>query len=223
MRIIKILIRNRKRLFFFMIFFILASFFLTVLMPYILYETKQNYYEGQIYSSVDKIPGEQVAIVFGAGIWDKETPTDVLRDRILTAVYLYKAGKVKKIIMSGDNSYLDYDEPSVMINYAAKNGVPRSAMQPDYAGRRTYDTCLRARDIFDVKEAILITQDFHLPRALYLCNSLGVESIGLSADLSKYPSINYMRFRDRYALALAIIDLKIRKPEVILGEKIELF
>ncbi len=100
-------------------------------------------------------------------------PPRYLQDRVQTAANLYFAGKVEKLLMSGDNRFVDYNEPAVMRKVALSLGVPEEAIVLDYAGRRTYDTCYRAKAIFGVTEAILVTQAFHLPRAIYLCNRLG--------------------------------------------------
>jgi SanA protein len=105
-----------------------------------------------------------------------------LRDRIATAAELLQTGKVAKLLMSGDNRFVDYNEPQAMKTYAMSLGVPEQAIVLDYAGRRTYDTCYRAKAIFGVEEAILVTQDFHMPRALYTCNALGLKSVGVNAD-----------------------------------------
>lgn len=201
---------------------LLAIITILVLSPFIIFFVVNASVNDQIYHNVVDIPQRRVAIVFGAGYWLNEEPSDVLRDRILTAVELYKNKKVEKIIMSGDNRFENYDEPSVMIDYAKKQGVPEDALQPDYAGRRTYDTCYRAKNIFGLDEAILVTQDFHLPRALYTCQSVGLDVIGMSADLMNYQNNTEMQMRDIMALSLAIIDVNFRKPPVVMGEKIEI-
>ena len=174
---------------------------------------------GRVYSPED-VPQEQVAIVFGAGLWQDGSPTPVLRDRIQAAADLYFQNKVEKLLMSGDNRFADYDEPTAMKNYALKLGVPENAIVLDYAGRRTYDTCYRAKKIFGVKSAILITQEFHLSRALYLCDTLGVESIGVKADQRVY--LKRLRFfwntRESLATLTAFIDLYITHPLPVLGE-----
>jgi vancomycin permeability regulator SanA len=180
-----------------------------------------NFYKDKIYSDKDKIPQTRVAIVFGAGLDSTATePSDVLDDRIMSAVELYKAGKVQKILMSGDNRYKDYNEPQVMINTAKDNGVSMFDMQADYAGRRTYDTCYRAKYIFGIDKAILITQEYHLTRALYTCNILGIDAIGFVADKNQYQNITYFATRDYFALIKAYWDLYISPPEVVLGDKI---
>jgi vancomycin permeability regulator SanA len=114
--------------------------------------------------SVQNAPIRRAAIVFGAGLWRDGTPSPVLRDRVATAAELYFTGKVEKILMSGDNRFVDYNEPGAMHAYAVQLGVPEEDIVLDYAGRRTYDTCYRAKAIFGLHAAILITQNF-LPRA----------------------------------------------------------
>ena len=112
-----------------------------------------------------------VVIVFGAGLRRDGTPTTVLRDRVETAAELYRQGKVEKLLMSGDNRFVDYNEPEAMRQYALQLGIPDEDIVLDYAGRRTYDTCYRAGAIFGVKKVILVTQLFHLPRAIYLATN----------------------------------------------------
>ena len=136
--------------------------------------------------SAEKAPSRPVAVVFGAGLWRDGTPTNVLRDRIATAANLLFSGKVQKILMSGDNRFIDYNEPGAMREYALSLGVPDSAIVLDYAGRRTYDTCYRAHAIFGIQKAILVTQSFHLPRALYTCIALGLNAIGIPSDQRIY-------------------------------------
>ncbi len=170
-------------------------------------------------------PPTPAAIVFGAGLWRDGTPTTVLRDRIVTAAELFFSGKVQKILMSGDNSYLDYNEPGAMRDYALSLGVPESAIVLDYAGRRTYDTCYRARTIFGLQKAILVTQSFHLPRALYTCNVLGVEAIGVPSDQHDYSkrSLIYWNLRELPATLTAILQVHLLRPEPILGEPEPIF
>jgi len=113
-------------------------------------------------------------------------PTPALADRVWTAAALYKAGKVRKLLMSGDNRFINYNEPETMRQYALAQGVPDEDIVLDYAGRRTYDTCYRAEHIFGVQDAILVTQWFHLDRALYTCGKLGIDAVGVAADRRDY-------------------------------------
>ena len=168
---------------------------------------------------VDKAPAERVAIVFGAGLRRDGTPTAILRDRVETAVRLYRDGKVEKLLMSGDNSVEYYNEPEAMRQYAVLLGVPDQAIVLDYAGRRTYDTCFRAKAIFGVKSALLVTQKFHLPRALFLCNMLGLPASGVEANNLNYRNVSLLiwNIREQLATTAAFLDLYVDKPSPILG------
>lgn len=170
-------------------------------------------------------PAQKVAIVFGAGLWRDGSPTPVLRDRVAAASELYFSGKVEKLLMSGDNSYDYYNEPGAMRSYALELGVPDEAIVLDYAGRRTYDTCYRARDIFGIAEAILVTQNFHLPRALYVCNRLGVSAIGVEADRRIYNrrSLFYWHLREIPATLVALWEVHISRPTPVLGDPEPIF
>lgn len=177
------------------------------------------YGRNRVYS-VEEVPSMPVAIVFGAGLSRDGTPSPVLRDRVATAAQLYFEGKVQKLLMSGDNRYIDYNEPGAMHAYARSLGVPEDAIVLDFAGRRTYDTCYRARDIFGLSQAILVSQDYHLPRALMTCNGLGIKSVGVSADQQLYNSSSqrYWRVREIPATLVALIDVFITHPLPVLGE-----
>jgi len=176
------------------------------------------------YNAMDEIPSKSVAIVFGASINpNTKLPSDILRDRIVTAVDLYNNGKVEKIIMSGDNSVEHYNEPQIMGRYAKLLSVPEEDIVLDYAGRRTYDTCYRAKEIFQLNDVILVTQEYHLYRALYTCNALGLDSIGVSASRQEYVDQFYYDLREIPATLLAIWQVHISRPEPILGEKEEVF
>jgi SanA protein len=167
--------------------------------------------------SVGDVPAKRVAVVFGAGITRDGRPTPDLAYRVTAAADLYFAGKVEKLLMSGDNRFVNYDEPTAMRKYAMTLGVPGEAIVLDYAGRRTYDTCYRARDIFQVQDVILVTQGYHLPRALYTCNALGVKAIGVAAGQSQHSHL-FDNVREFFATALALGDICIFRPRPILGE-----
>jgi SanA protein len=171
------------------------------------------------------VPPERVAIVFGAGLRRDGSPTAVLRDRVETAAALYLSGKAEKLLMSGDNRFTDYNEPEAMRQYALGLGVPDGDIVLDYAGRRTYDTCYRARSIFGVERAILITQGFHLPRALFLCNALGIRATGVEASNHYYlrRSRLYWNARELFATFGAMMDIHVYKPVPVLGEPEPIF
>lgn len=175
--------------------------------------------------SVRNTPPSLVAIVFGAGLWRDGTPTNVLRDRIDRAAELYFSGKVQKILMSGDNRFIDYNEPGAMREYALSLGVPGDDIVLDYAGRRTYDTCYRAKAIFGLKQAVLVTQSFHLARALYTCNALGLKAVGVASDLQKYrlASQVYWNLRELPATMTAFLEVHFLRPEPVLGNPEPIF
>lgn len=164
----------------------------------------------------------RVAIVFGAGVWRSGQPSPVLSDRIATAADLYKQGRVRKVLMSGDNRFVNYNEPIAMREKAVELGIPEKDVVLDYAGRRTYDSCYRAREIFGVESAILITQAFHLDRAMYLCSSMGIDSLGVTADRRAYDRENVLKWelRETFAMAGALLDMKLLHPTPVMGEKI---
>ena len=168
---------------------------------------------------IEEAPASRLAIVFGAGLRRDGSPTAVLRDRVETAAALYFSGKVEKILMSGDNSYEYYNEPGSMKEYALSLGVPETAIVVDYAGRRTYDTCYRAKAIFGVEKALLVTQGFHLPRALFLCNALGIDSYGIEANNNSYRgrSLVIWNIREQIATLGAFIDVYVSNPLPVLG------
>lgn len=174
---------------------------------------------------VENAPPRRVAIVFGAGLSRDGRPSPVLRDRVRTAAELYKMGKVEVLLLSGDNRFIYYNEPGAMLLFATELGVPKEAIVLDYAGRRTYDTCYRARDIFRVDKVILVTQRFHLPRAIYSCNQLGVDAIGVPSDLRQYSmgSIIFWNLRELPATLTTLWDIHISHPLPVLGDTEPIF
>jgi SanA protein len=175
--------------------------------------------------TVDQAPKESVAIVFGAGLTHSGYPTTILRDRVETAAQLYFAGKVQKLLMSGDNRFDNYNEPGAMRDYAIGLGVPTEAIVVDYAGRRTYDTCYRAKAIFGLSSALLVTQRFHLPRALFECNALGVQAAGVAADNHHYSPLLLLiwNIREQLATTGAFVDVYVNRPIPVLGSPEPIF
>ena len=178
----------------------------------------------QVYQ-VDTAPTERVAIVFGAGLNRDGTPTAILRDRVETAAQLYFDGKVQKLLMSGDNRFANYNAPPARRHYATRPGVPADAIVLDYAGRRTYDTCYRAKAIFGLDSALLVTQQFHLPRALFLCNALGLKAVGVEANNGQYRKLYMLiwNIREQLATVGAFVDVYLTKPLPVLGNPEPIF
>jgi SanA protein len=208
-----------------MIFVVLVAVVITTLAVFTISRILALLFASPRLASVDDVLKDRVAIVFGAGLRRDGTPSPILRDRVATAAQLYFAGKVEKLLMSGDNRFEDYNEPGAMYGYAVDLGVPPEDIVLDYAGRRTYDTCYRARDIFKLNSAILVTQSFHLPRALYVCNQLGLPAAGVSADQREYRSTSqlYWNLRETVATLVAFWEVHVSRPEPVLGDPEPIF
>lgn len=126
-------------------------------------------------------PAQQVAVVFGAGLWDGK-PSPYLANRLNTAAELYRDGKVKVVLVTGDNSREEYDEPDAMRAYLVAHGVPDKRIVSDFAGFDTWDSCVRAKKIFGVDRAVLVSQGFHIRRAIALCRAAGIDAYGVGVD-----------------------------------------
>lgn len=148
---------------------------------------------------VAEAPAAPVALIFGAGVRRNGSPTPVLYDRIATGVELYHAGKVQKLLFTGDGT--TNIETRVMQNMALELGVHEADIWLDAEGLRTYDSCARAHDVFGITEALLVTQQFHLPRALFLCEAVGVQVVGVIADRRQYSRSALVITHIREALA----------------------
>ncbi len=151
-------------------------------------------------------------IVLGASVKRDGTPSDVLIDRVKAGVRLYQEQKAGWILMSGDDGKFHTDEVSAMQALAMNLGVPKEAIKTDGQGYRTYESCKRARDIFQITEATIITQSFHLGRALYLCNSLGIRTQGMTSDFQSYEKEYFFLGRDILASIKALWDIHIQPP-----------
>lgn len=141
----------------------------------------------RIYERPEEMPAQPVALILGAGLRADGSPTPVLADRVRMGVELYRLGKVKVLLLSGDGrSSPYYNEPEAMRRLALRLGVPEQALWIDPEGLRTMDSCRRAREVFGVTRAVVVTQRFHLDRALWLCAAAGIDAVGLAADRSPY-------------------------------------
>jgi SanA protein len=209
---------NRRRIA--AVFVLLALILAILILPLVLRARVGRQAADRIYLQAAGSPAQPLAIVFGAGYWPSGRLSHALADRMETAIELYRAGKVNKLLLTGDNRTADYNEPAAMAEYAQARGVPREDLVLDYAGRRTYDSCYRAKVIFGVERAVLVTQGFHLPRALYTCEGLGLEAVGVAADRRDYLRSGWYQVRELAALARAWLDLNLLRPVPILGEPI---
>ncbi|MFN2274199.1 MAG: vancomycin high temperature exclusion protein [Anaerolineales bacterium] len=162
-------------------------------------------YQGRIYSP-GEAPPHPIAIVFGAGLRRDGRPTTVLADRIATAAQLYHSGKVEKILLSGSARPDGYDEAASMRSFALELGVAERDILTDSSGDRTFLTCLRAHEVFGIDSAVLVTQRYHLPRALVLCDAMGIEADGAISDLRAYRAERFWTLRESFATLRALWD-----------------
>lgn len=158
-------------------------------------------------------------VVLGAGVRGDGTPSPMLRDRLLTAIDLYEKG-VPKIIMSGDHGSKEYDEVNTMKDFAIEMGVPSEDIFMDHAGFSTYESMYRAKDIFEVKKVIIVTQQYHLYRAVYIAESLDIEAVGVPADLNSYLGESYREAREMLARSKDFFYAVFKPEPTYLGEAI---
>lgn len=163
-------------------------------------------------------PRTEVAVVFGAGLWDGE-PSPYLAHRLDAAAKLYDEGRVKVVLVTGDNSRKDYDEPDAMRAYLIRHGVPDARIVSDYAGFDTWDSCVRAKKIFGVDEAVLISQGFHIRRAVALCEAAGVRSYGVGVDAKHDATWYYGGAREILAAGKAALDAVFEPDPTFLGPR----
>jgi vancomycin permeability regulator SanA len=171
-------------------------------------------YSSKIHQAVSA-PSKDVAIVFGAGLRRDGYPSNVLADRVRVASELYAQGKVSKLLVSGSVRLPHYDEPTAMRDLAIQLGVAAEDILVDRNGSRTYDTCYHAIHNFKIEDAILVSQAFHLPRALGLCDAMGLEAEGVASDLSYYNprALRYWELREIPAALVALWDAYVAKPD----------
>lgn len=166
----------------------------------------------RISSDPSSVASADTAIVLGASVLRDGTPSDALRDRLLVGEQLWREKKVTDILITGDDGRYRVDEISVMRRFLEQRGVPAESIRQDGQGYRTYESCKRAATVFGVKKAIVVTQRFHLGRALYLCNKLGIEADGVDADLQPYRRIVFFWLRDLASSAKAWWDINVQPP-----------
>lgn len=159
-----------------------------------------------IYATAADAPARPVAIVFGAGLRRDGYPSDVLRDRLRVGVELYQQGKVTRLFMTGGGA-----EPAAMQQFAEAARVPSEAITTDALGLRTYDSCRNAQQA-GITAAVLVTQNYHLPRAIYTCRKLGLDVVGVRSDLTAYRGQAWFSTREFFATVLAWLDVRMDLP-----------
>lgn len=187
---------RKKRLF----LFLAAAFLLIAAVPFAISAIMCAQVQNRIIplSEAAALDADAV-LVLGARVWDNGSPSGILEDRLITGIAAYEAGASDRLLMSGDHGRDDYDEVNAMKDYAIAEGVPEEAVFMDHAGFSTYESLYRARDIFAVKAVVIVTQRYHLYRALYVAERMGLSAYGVASDLRTYPGMP--RFEAREILA----------------------
>ena len=181
----------------------------------VLNSTKEN-----IYRKISEIPKKQTALILGALVYQDGSLSDIVKDRLDTAIELYESEKVEKLLVSGDHGRYTYDEVNSMKNYLLEKNIPKADIFLDHAGFDTYDSIYRARAIFEVENVIIVTQEFHLPRALYIADHLGIEALGMIADKHIYFAALRNDLREYLARVKAYLNLVFYSKPTFLGEVI---
>lgn len=163
-----------------------------------------------------------VIIIPGAGLKADGTPSDVLRDRLMVALAIYDDGRAEKMLCSGDNGQVQYDEVNAMREWLLARGVDADDIFLDHAGFDTYDTVVRAAEVFGVTSAVVVTQDFHLPRVLYIANTKNIAVQGVSASLEPYVAERTYRLREIPARTKSFFETLFHVQPKYLGDPIDI-
>lgn len=173
-----------------------------------------------IFEDASKLEPAYVGLVLGASVRPDKSLSPILQDRVDSALELYEKGIIKRFLLSGDHGQKDYDEVNAMRTYLKNKGVTDSVIFMDHAGFDTYDSMFRAREVFKVEKAIVITQKFHLPRAIYVGRKMGLELQGYVADHREYPGNAHFTRREWLANIKAWVELNIEKSPTYSGDAI---
>ncbi len=196
-------------------FFIMIAFILWINLLIVYQSSKYIVKENASLPKVDAL------IVLGAGVYSDGTLSPILRDRVDTSLELLEKNKEVKILASGDHGTKNYDEVNTMRKYLEKKGVDSSIIFMDHAGFSTYESMYRAKEIFKVKKAVIISQSYHLKRAIYIARQLGIESYGVASDKRMYLGMVKYQLRESLARCKDFFLVNVFKPEpTYLGEAI---
>jgi SanA protein len=211
-------LRRNKMKTIFLIFAIAAVLFvllLTIIHSYVKYAYKNRIITPEQASELNA----DCILVLGARVWDSG-PGAMLEDRLLQGIELYKSDASDRLLMSGDHGSHEYDEVNTMKNYAIAQGVPSEHIFMDHAGFSTYESMYRARDVFQVKKVVIVTQKFHLYRSLYIANKLGLDAHGVASDPRTYAGQGYREIREVLARIKDFFKVLIQPEPTYLGNPI---
>lgn len=206
------LIRNR-----WLMLVVCALFLLFLILPTLIAKNVTSPYRVSS-SEIETLKPRPITLVLGAGVYPDGSPTPYLKNRLDTAASLYRQGKTQKLLLSGDNSTEHYNEPTAMARYAIAIGVPEEALVLDYAGLSTYDSCYRAQAIFGVEKMFVVTQGYHLPRAVMNCRGLGIDTKGVAAQKNARDFTASYIFREWLSTHKAFFESRVSPEPTILGQ-----
>lgn len=169
---------------------------------------------GHIYENAESIPASKTAIVLGASVYSSGKLSPILQERVDSAIILYHKGKVKQFLLSGDHRRDDYNEVDAMKNYLICENIPEEHIFTDRAGLDTYDSMFRSARILHRERAIVVTQEYHLPRALFIARNLGLDYTGFSAGAVKPSSAGFVR-REKLANFKAVLEILIKQRPAV--------
>jgi vancomycin permeability regulator SanA len=212
----------RKKLIFFSVIFacvlVFAILFVASINAFVMLSVDEDIFSPEDFAATDSY---DCILVLGAGVRDGR-PTDMLRDRLDTAVELYFSGVAKKLLVSGDHGSDDYDEVNVMKDYAVEKGVPSEDIFMDHSGFSTYESIYRADAVFGVKSCIIVTQKYHLFRALYAAEQFGMRAVGVSADVREYSGAFYRETRETLARVQDFFECLFKPLPTCLGDPVDI-
>ena len=179
----------------------------------------QRQTQGLIYKDLSNLPPTETAIILGASVHSNGKLSPILKDRVDTAIMLYSENKIENFLVSGDHRSEDYNEVTAMANYLMENGIEEDKILLDPAGLDTYDSMYRAGKLFEIKSAVVITQEFHLPRALFIAKNLGLDYRGFAARQNIYETENKLINREKLANIKALWEVSLKKEPASMEKK----
>jgi len=179
-------------------------------------------YSPRIFTKVGQVPFKYTVIVLGAGVWTNHAPSTVLLERLEKAVQLYEAGCVEKFLLTGDHGRKNYDEVNTMREYLESCQIPKNRIFLDHAGFSTYDSMVRANKVFKIKDAVIVSQAFHLPRAVYIACNVGINAAGCKADRYWYGK-SWFIIREQFAMVKDYFAVNLEVQPKFLGEVIPIY
>ena len=209
----------KKIIIIFLILIITGAIIVLGINAYVKGSTKNQIIRNNDYSNLQDI---DCIVVLGAGVWG-ENPSPMLEDRLLEGIKLYENNVAPKIIMTGDHGREEYDEVNVMKKFAMDKGVPSGDIFMDHAGFSTYESLYRAKEIFEADKVVIVTQEYHLYRALHIANELGIEAYGVASDPRQYVGATYREIREILARNKDFVQCIFKPEPTYLGEAIPVF